>query len=113
MYINDNINSKEKVLIFERDNQKYYYINEKYSLYIKSYDDTMDASVYTKYTFKEAIEKEMLTFNDVLSKANNIYKDGGSKLYYYNDFNILVCNTINGNNDIIIGGKDIKANLCK
>lgn len=115
MYVNDFTDSEEKVLIFERDNQKYYYINEKYSLYINSFDDTFDKEIYTKYPFKEAIEKEMLTFDEILSKAKNynIYKDGGSKMYYYHDFNILVCNTINGNNDIIIGGKDIKAELCK
>lgn len=115
MFVSENVDAKDRVLIFEKDNQKYYYINEKYNLYINSYDLTSDPNIYTKYTFKEAIEKDMITFDNILGKAKkeNIYKDGGSKIYYYNEFNILVCNTIAGNNDIIIGGEEIDANLCK
>lgn len=35
------------------------------------------------------------------------YDDGGTKLYNGNNFNILKCHTLNGNNDIYIGDKNM------
>ena len=58
-----------------------------------------------RYDLETSLKNNLVTFDSVLDKAKNteIYKDGGSKLYQYNQFEIVVCNTLDGNKDIIIG----------
>ena len=105
----------EKILILEKEERKYYYANQEFSLYIKSYDNTGNKDVYNKYSFQDVLENNMLSFEDILKKANKseMYDDGGSTIYFYDDFNIMVCNTLLGNNDIIIGDKTINVNYCE
>ena len=40
----------------------------------------------------------------------DVYLDGGSKIYIYNDYTIIKCNTLNGNRDVYIGSKDMNIN---
>lgn len=99
----------KKIFAFSHNNVDYYYGNTDFTLYLKR-DNSND-----KYTIETALTNELINFNDILlkSKASEIYKDGGSKLYKYNQFNILVCNTIDGNNDVIIGDTEMQiSNYC-
>lgn len=69
---------------------------------------------------KEALEEGMLTIYDVTNKTNDkkLYSDGGSTMYTFNNFKILICNKLNTNNinkNVVIGDSslDINENLCE
>lgn len=106
------VNSKtkyEKTFAFEHNGTNYYYGNTDFTLYLKRVNSN------DKYNISTAIINELVDFNDILSqsKTSEIYRDGGSKLYQYNQFNIIVCNTIEGNNDVIIGDTEMQiGNFC-
>lgn len=61
--------------------------------------------------------------NEIIAKANqdekaekiktNIYKDGGSMEYHYENYTIIKCHTLNGNRDVYIGTKDMNINDLK
>lgn len=69
----------------------------------------------TEYQFKEAIEKNIITIDELLNKAKEdsqnqtcteeIFYDGGSLQYRYLDYTILKYHERTGNEDIIIGMK--------
>ena len=68
-----------------------------------------------RYDLETSLKNELVTLDDILTKNKNVetYRDGGSKMYYFNQFNILVCNTINGNKDVVVGDTELKiGNLC-
>ena len=39
-----------------------------------------------------------------------MYKDGGSMIYWYDDYTIIKMHTISGNRDVYIGSKDMTMN---
>ena len=97
----------EKKFAFIHDNVNYYYGNTDFRLFLTegSY----------RYDLETSLKNKLVTFDDILAKNKNVetYRDGGSKMYYFNQFNILICNTINGNKDVIIGDTELKiGNLC-
>lgn len=97
----------EKKLAFIHDNVNYYYGNTDFRLFLTegSY----------RYDLETSLKNELVTLDDILTKNKNVetYRDGGSKMYYFNQFNILVCNTINGNKDVVVGDTELKiGNLC-
>lgn len=102
-------NSKyEKISAFDYKDVKYYYGNTNFSL-------SLTENNY-KYTIDVALTNELVTFDNILNKARStaIAYDGGSKLYKYDNFTIIVCNTIDGNNDVIIGDAEMQINnYCK
>ena len=69
------------------------------------------------YDFNSALESGKITANGLLAKANKdneeglneklTYKDGGSNIWRYKDYAILKMNTVDGDNDILIGPKDL------
>jgi len=69
----------------------------------------------TEYNFKEAIEKNIITIDELLNKAKEdsqnqicteeIFDDGGSLQYRYSDYTILKYHERSGNEDIVIGMK--------
>lgn len=106
----DSHSKHKKTFIFEHNNINYYYGNTDFALYLKK-----DNSNY-KYDIERALTKNLVKFSDILDKSIKVdaFWDGGSKLYHYHQFNIIVCNTIDGNNDVIIGDTEIMpAKLCK
>ena len=98
----------EKIFAFKYNDVNYYYGNTDFEL-------SLTENIY-KHNIEVALKNELVTLDNILAKAKNteIYKDGGSKLYEYNNFNIIVCNTIDGNNDIIIGDAEMQiGNYCQ
>lgn len=87
----------KKTFAFTHDGRDYYYGNTDYRLYL--------TEANLRYDLETSLKNNLITFDSILDKAKNteIYRDGGSKLYQYNQFEMVVCNTIAGNNDIIIG----------
>ena len=59
-----------------------------------------------------------ITMEEIISKANkdekdgkikaDMYKDGGSMEYHYENYTIIKCHTVDGNRDVYIGTKDLK-----
>ena len=100
-----NSNTKyEKIFAFNYNDINYYYGNTDFEL-------SLTENKY-KHNIEVALKNELITLDNILAQAKNteIYKDGGSKLYKYDNFNIIVCNTIDGNNDIIIGDAEMQIN---
>ena len=74
-----------------------------------------------KYTLQEALEKEYITLDEILSLAAKntntegyeIYYDAGQKKYENSDYSIVVCD--NENKDIIFSTLDYKYTneICK
>lgn len=98
----------EKIFAFNYNEVDYYYGNTAFEL-------SLTENKY-KHNIEIALKNELVTLDNILAQAKNteIYKDGGSKLYKYDNFNIIVCNTIGGNNDIIIGDAEMQINnYCK
>lgn len=98
----------EKIFAFNYNDVNYYYGNTDFEL-------SLTENKY-KHTIEMALTNELVTFDNILTKAKDIATayDGGSKLYQYDNFNIIVCDTIDGNNDIIIGDAEMQINnYCK
>ncbi len=108
-----NYNYEDKpYLILEKDGRNYYYQNQNFGLLIEYYnnDNNLDKS-----RFQDILENNKISFDDILKKANKseMYEDGGSTIYFYDDFNIMVCNNLSGNNHIFIGDKTVGIDYCK
>ena len=98
----------EKIFAFNYNDVNYYYGNTDFEL-------SLTENKY-KHTIEVALTNELVTFDNILTKAKDIATsyDGGSKLYQYDNFNIIVCDTIDGNNDVIIGDAEMQINnYCK
>lgn len=63
----------------------------------------------TKRTIEEIIAKVNQDEKDGKIKAD-MYKDGGSVEYHYENYTIIKCHTEDGNRDVYIGTKDLKLN---
>lgn len=71
-----------------------------------------------KYDFADAIKNNVIGIDSVIDEMNihktfwnigvTVYRDGGSTMYKSSTYSMLKCNTINGNNDIYIGDKDME-----
>lgn len=97
----------QKIFTFRHNGIDYYYGNTNFRLYL--YENNY------RYDLETSLLNNLISFEDILSKAKSteLIKDGGSKIYNYNLFNILVCNTIDGNNDVIIGESALEIkNFC-
>lgn len=97
----------KKIFAFEHDGVNYYYGNTNYKLYL--------TEANYKYDLETSLKNNLVSFDNILSGAKNVetYEDGGSKLYQYNLFNIVVCNTIDGNKDVIIGEYEHLVDFCE
>lgn len=113
--INDLDLEEEKYLILEKEGRNYYYANQEFSLYVKSFDNMYNKDVYNKYSIQEVLENDLISFEVILNRANKseMYEDGGSSIYFYDDFNIIVCNNLSGNHDVFIGDKSIGIKYCQ
>lgn len=111
--------------------------NEKYNLYYYGFAEiNIILDENDVMPLKEALLSGKITLEEIIEKANkdvekteerysefeeyqsmlqiypysDMYKDGGSKMYYYEEYNILKCNTLSGNKDIYIGISEMKIN---
>lgn len=91
------------------------YDAEDYSVNTYGGDVTITVEGDMVYDLADALNKQVITPNDIVDKClydgknNNIqtamYKDGGSMEYYYDDYTVLKYNCIDGNKDLVIGRK--------
>lgn len=98
----------KKEYAFTHNDIDYYYGNTDFRLYL--YENNYE------YDLETSLKNNLVSFEDILNKnvKVNTFGDEGSKLYQYHQFNIIVCNTIDGNNDVIIGDAGMQIeNYCK
>lgn len=87
-----------------------------YNVYEYNCDINIDVDG-EEMSLKEALLKYPNLANEIIAQANydlsnekikgDMYKDGGSMIYYYNDYTIIKMHTIGGNRDIYIGTTDM------
>lgn len=102
------LNEYKKKYAFTYNDRDFYYGNTDFRLYL--YDGNY------QYDIETSLKNNLVTLDDILSKNKNVISlwDGGSKIYQYHQFNIIICNTLDGNKDIIIGDTEMEIdNYCK
>lgn len=71
-------------------------------------------------TLKEALLNNKIAMEEIIQKANedannkiiesDMYNDGGSMIYKYENYTIIKVHNLNGNRDVYIGSKDMSLN---
>lgn len=103
---------KRKIL----NNIELYKYNSNYNLYYYGLDEVNVEVDNEIISLEEALKAGKLTISGIIKKANednvksNMYKDGGSMIYWYDDYTIIKMHTISGNRDVYIGSKDMTMN---
>ena len=109
--------------------------NKKYAILEKTESDKYDYNIYAyngsvniridnkEYSLKQVLTENKITMNEIIEKANQderngkikveMYKDGGSILYKYDNYAIIKFHTLEGNRDVYIGSKDMNINDLK
>ena len=97
---------------------------DKYNYTIYAYNGSVNIRIEGKeYSLKEALLENKITMEEIIAKANQdekdgkikaeMYKDGGSMEYHYENYTIIKYHTVDGNRDVYIGTKDLKLNDIK
>lgn len=92
---------------------------DKYNYDVYMYARRVNIRIDGKdYSLKEALLENKITMEEIIAKANrdekdgkiraDMYKDGGSMEYHYENYTIIKCHTVDGNRDVYIGTKDLK-----
>lgn len=97
---------------------------DRYNYTIYAYDGSVNIKIDGKeYSLKNALLENRITMEEIIAKANQdekdgkikteMYKDGGSMEYHYENYTIIKYHTLDGNRDVYIGTKDLKLNDIK
>lgn len=97
---------------------------DKYDYTIYGYDGSVNIRIDGEdFSLKEALIENKITMEEIIAKANQdekdgkikaeMYKDGGSMEYHYENYTIIKYHTLDGNRDVYIGTKDLKLNDIK
>lgn len=97
---------------------------DKYDYNIYSYEGSVNIVINGKeMSLRNALLENKITMNEIIEKANqdlrnekitgDIYKDGGSQVYNYENYTIIKYHTLEGNRDVYIGTKDMNINDLK
>lgn len=92
---------------------------DKYDYNIYGYDGIVNIKIDGKeYYLKEALLENKITMEEIIEKASKdekdgkitaeMYKDGGSTEYHYDNYTIIKFATLSGNGDVYIGTKNLK-----
>lgn len=106
--------NKNKVKVL---NSKELYKNDiEYDLYYYGIDKVEVTINNTTMSLEEALRSGKITIDGLIIKANKnfpdaeVYKDGGSVQYNYDNYTIIKMHKIDGNRDVYIGTKDMTIN---
>ncbi len=95
-------------IYYQTKDQKYYF-NCLNAIDIKYSEEDI-------YELSYLLQDNKIKLEDLYKKASSqeVYDDGGSTLYHYDEFSILKCNTTEGNKDIIFGNTNLTktADMC-
>jgi len=87
----------------------------EYSVYTVGGDVDFTIENDMIYDFEKALKEKVITVDQILEQAKlddkygickeEMYQDGGTLLYLYDDYTIIKYNTLDGNQDLVIGPK--------
>ncbi len=111
--------SNEKVHMILDKSEK-----DKYDYNIYAYDGSVNILIDEKeMSLREALLQNKITMNEILAKANNdlkdnrikgdVYRDGGSMEYKYDNYTLIKFHRLDGKRDVYIGTKDMTINDIK
>jgi hypothetical protein len=91
---------------------------DKYDYTIYGYDGIVNINIDGKdYLLKDALLQNKITMDEIIAKANkdlkdkkitgDMYADGGSMIYKYENYTIIKCHTLDGNRDVYIGNTEM------
>lgn len=112
-YDNDSIESYKIYTILDKSETDIY----DYNIY--GYDGIVNIKIYgNEYSLKEALLENKITMEEIIEKAikdekegkitSEMYKNGGSMEYHYDNYTIIKFATLSGNRDVYIGNKNLK-----
>ena len=106
--------------VFVLNNSQLSQYNSDYDLYYYGVRDVYVTVDGKTLPLADALRLGKVTLNGILSKCNTlaargeiedeVYKDGGSKIYLFDDFNIVKFHTLDGNRNMFIGSKELNVN---
>ena len=109
-------NDKKKTKIL--NNQELYKNNSDFDLYYYGLEEVNIVVDNKTMSLEEALRSGKMTIDGILAKANQdvsdgkiqteMYKDGGTTEWYYEDFNIVKKHTLDGDRDVFILRNDLK-----
>lgn len=107
-------NSKLHKIVDKNKTNKY-----DYDIYV--YDGNVNIRIDgIDYSLEEALTEDKITMEEIITKANQdekdgkiraeMYKDGGSMEYHYENYTIIKYHNIDGNRDVYVGNKNLTLN---
>lgn len=98
--------------------------NEKYDYDVYVKNGNVNIIINEKeISLEEALKNNQITMEEIIKKCNMdvesgliediTYKDGGTKMYKYNNYTIIKKHTLNGNKDVYIGPENLSINETK
>lgn len=118
--IEDNTQTKNFTLLLTKitncNNQvKEYYTNQDRTIYFVCLDEIYLKRPHTKdmtlkYHLQNVNQSFEASIKEIVSDIDDIeyLKDGGTKIYNHNEYTIITCNTLEGNQDIYIGDNNME-----
>lgn len=94
---------------------------EKYDYNIYAYEGSVNILINNEeISLKQALLENKITMDEIIAKANedlankkikgDMYRDGGSMLYQYDNYTIIKCHTLDGNRNVYIGTPEMSIN---
>lgn len=94
---------------------------EKYDYNIYTYEGEVNILINKEeISLRDALLNNKITMDEIIAKANqdlidkkisgDMYRDGGSMIYNYDNYSIIKCHTLDGNRDVYIGTKEMTIN---
>ena len=109
-------NNKNKTKIL--NNQELYKNNSDFDLYYYGLDKVNILVDNKTMSLEDALKSGKMTIDGILVKANQdesdgkikskMYKDGGTTEWYYEDYTIIKCHSLDGNRDVYIGVPEMR-----
>ena len=123
VWVSDKNTTEFKLIFIENKNigkkkiiSNNFFNKDSYNVYL--YNGEIKVIIDNKeYDLKEALNKNILTTQDLLNKAKQEcldsagYSDGGTMEYYFKEFTIIKYNVLTGNKDLYIGSKDLNYSI--
>lgn len=113
LFLMDSTRKSLKFTVIENDScseEEYYFDYEGRKVYLDCIKQITIEKNHQSYDFKEAIEKKIVTLDEVLENANRTesFWDGGTVEYFFDDFKIITYQKTFNCNDIVIGNVDME-----
>lgn len=111
--------AKDKIKTKVVNNQELEKNGSDYNLYYYGIEEVNITINNETMSLEKALRSGKMTINGLIIKANKdfpnaqVYKDGGSTEYHYDNYTIIKMHKLDGNRDVYIGTKDMTINDIK